>query len=227
MSTTVESKPFSWSYSQLKNFETCPKRYYHYNVAKDVVEPESAQLREGNDLHKAFELRLKDGIPLELPYAPHEAMLSRIYQAPGKGFTEQKLAFSSTFQPTTYFGRGVWFRTQIDYAKVVDDKAAIFDWKTGKPKDDLTQLQLMAAAMFIHMPTLQRVKSALVFVQHEQVERAEFERGDLTEIWGDILPRVKLVERARSTQTYPPKPGGLCKSWCAVTSCPFHGQGGR
>ena len=61
--TVVESAP-AWSYSALKNFETCAKRYYHYNVAKDVREPESEQLLAGNQLHAHFEARISKGVPL-------------------------------------------------------------------------------------------------------------------------------------------------------------------
>ena len=40
--TTTRNKPksFAWSYSKLKNFETCPKRSWHLDVARDIKEPE-------------------------------------------------------------------------------------------------------------------------------------------------------------------------------------------
>ena len=33
------------------------------------------------------------------------------------------------------------------------------------------------------------------------------------------------MEEAYRTTTYPPKPSGLCSSYCPVTSCPYHGKG--
>lgn len=216
---------FSWSYSVLKNFQTCPKRYYHYNVAKDVKEPETDQLRDGNRLHKVFENRLK-GQPLPLGYTHHERLLASIINAPGATYAEQKLAMTSTFTASAFFGKGVWFRTVIDCTKIDEAQttARVFDWKTGKPAEDITQLQLMGATLFCHMPSVQRVKAALVFVNHGHVEPAEFVRSDLPEIWGEILPRVRQVERARAAQEYPPTPSGLCKKYCAVASCPYHGR---
>lgn len=220
--TTVA--PFSWSYSVLKNFETCPKRYYHYNVMKDVVEPQTDQLRDGNRLHHVFDERLK-GKPLPLGFAQFENMLGRIVAAPGETHSEQKLAITSSFTPTTWFGNGAWFRGVIDCTKINGPVASIFDWKTGKPAEDLTQLQLLAATIFIHAPQVERVKAGLVFVGHNHVEPAEFVRDDTKEIWGEILPRVRQVERARQAQEFPPKPSGLCKKYCAVVSCPYHGRG--
>lgn len=219
------SAPFSWSYTQLKNFETCAKRYLHYNVEKDIKEPETDQLRAGNELHAHFEARIRHGTSLPLGFTQYEAMLARIVSAPGTTHGEQKLAITSSFAPVAFFGKGAWLRIVIDAAKVNDDFATVFDWKTGKPNEDMTQLQIFAAVMFHHLPKLQRVRSALVFVNHEHVEKAEFVRSDVTEIWGEILPRVRRMEKARQEQEFPPRPSGLCKKYCAVTSCPFHGQG--
>lgn len=228
MSTTVVAG-FAWSYSQLKNYETCPKRYFHYNVLKDIVEPKTAQLEEGDNLHKAFELRLK-GKPLPMGYGQYESLLARILAADGTTYAEQKLGVTSTFGPTAFFGKGSaspWLRTIIDCTKVASDgrSATAFDWKTGKPATDMTQCQLVAATVFIHQPQVERVKTALVFINHDKVEPEYFRRENLTEIWSEILPRVKAVEKARATQEYPPKPSGLCKKYCAVVSCPYHGKG--
>ncbi len=222
--TTVVN--YAWSYSALRNFETCPRRYYNYNVAKHVKEPEGPQLLEGKRLHEVFEARIKQAAPLPLGYGQYEGMLARFVGAAGVTYAEQKLAITSSFQPSAYFGKQVWFRTQVDAAKVrPDGVATIIDWKTGRPSMDMTQLQLMSAAMFIHQPAVMRVKAALVFLNHETAERAEFTREDQAEIWGEILPRVRAVEKARQTQEYPPIPSGLCKKYCAVTSCPYHGRG--
>lgn len=222
--TTTVVPGFAWSYSQLKNYETCPKRYYHYNVAKDVVEPSTSQLDAGNELHDAFDKRLK-GKPMPMGYAQYESLLARILAADGTTYAEQKLAITSAFAPTTFFGKGAWLRTVIDCVKVNGSVATAFDWKTGKPATDMTQCQLVAATVFIHQPQVMRVKTALVFVNYDKIEPEVFTRDGLTEIWGEILPRVKVVERARATQEYPPKPSGLCKKYCHVLSCPYHGKG--
>jgi hypothetical protein len=218
---------FTWSYSKLKNFETCPKRHLHYDVLRDVREPESAQMGEGHALHKAFELRVKNAKPLPLGMMQHEGLLARIIAAPGETYAEQKLALTQDFKPSGYFSKTVWFRTVVDLCKVNGAKATVFDYKTGKPNADMTQLQLLAATIFHYIPTLERIKSALIFVNHDHVEPAEFVRGDLTEIWSEIMPRVRAVEKAQRDEEFPPKPSGLCVKYCAVTSCPYHGRGTR
>jgi len=215
---------FTWSFSALKNFEVCARRYYNYNVARDVKEPESDAIKQGHAVHAAFDARIKTGKPLPLGMGMHEGMLAKFVQAPGETYAEQKLGLTSEFKPSAFFGKGVWFRTVLDATKVQGETATIVDWKTGRPDDDTTQLKLGAEVIFAHNQNIQHVRSAFMFVNHEQMEREDYVRSDLTEIWGDILPRVRKLVEARQQQNYPPKPGGLCRRYCAVTSCPFHGK---
>ena len=221
------SKPFSWSYSQLKNFETCAKRYYHYDLAKDVRDPETDAIREGNVLHKAFEQRVAKGVELPPGMARYEPLLAEIVEAPGTAYVEQKLALTSSFQPSEYFGPAVWFRTVVDLAKVREDGVAtVVDYKSGKVATDPTQLELIAMTVFAHMPKVHEVRAALAFVVHQHIDARSYTRNDITPVWSGILPRVRALEKARATQEFPPTPSGLCRRWCGVTSCPYHGKGG-
>ena len=222
------SNAFTWSYSALKNYETCPNRYYHYQVLKDVSEPQSDELKSGYALHTAFEHRVKSGRPLPVGMAKFEPMLATYVAAPGTTYAEQKLALTSEFRPTTYFAPDVWFRTVIDTAKIRADQgfALILDWKTGKPKADLTQLDLMAATTFLHDPAVHTIKASLAFVGYatSDWESERYQRADLRRIWGEVLPRVAALKAARTLNDFPPKPGGLCRKYCAVKSCPHHGR---
>lgn len=216
---------FTWSYSRLRNYETCPSRHYHYDIAKDIIEPESGMLAEGHAVHKALELRIAGGKKLPLGMGHYETVAARLEALPGENYAEQKLALTEKFAPVGFFGKGVWFRTVLDFTNIRNTTAAVIDYKTGKVTGDMTQLQLMSATIFHHAPEVQRVRARLLFLNHDHAERAEFVREDLTEIWGEILPRVKRLQRAIEERDFPPKPSGLCKRYCAVTSCPYHGVG--
>jgi hypothetical protein len=227
MSVTVDLRPgFSWSYSKLKNFETCPKRYYHYDVVEDIGEPESAELLFGNQMHAAYAKRCANNTPLPPTFASAEGIISKLLAAPGKKYVEQKWAITSTFQHTQWRSQDAWYRGVADFGKHNTDTATmvVVDWKSGKVKDDLTQLQLMAATVFIHFPTVQRVKAILAFTQYDHVEPATFTRSDQKEIWSEILPRVKELRKAHDEQSFPPKPSFLCRKYCGVVSCPHHGK---
>ena len=220
------STPFTWSYSRLKNYETCPKRHYHYDIAKDVSDA-TKQNTEGQDAHKAFELRLKRGVALPLPYAHHEPILAKLAGMGGITYPEQKLALTDKFKPTAFFAKNVWFRTVMDFCNINGTQAIVLDYKMGKPTSDMTQLQLMSATVMHYQPEIVKVKAGLLFLNHGIAERAEFQRGNLPQIWGGVLPRVRKLETAMRDQEYPPKPNGLCVRYCHVVSCPFHGRGSR
>jgi hypothetical protein len=155
----------------------------------------------------------------------YEPLLAKLASAPGAVHAERKLAISKDFAPVAWFAPGAWFRQVIDYTNVRNDGVAItLDYKTGRPKEDVTQLQLAAATIFAHDPEVTRVRAALVFVGYEQTEQAHYTRADLPEIWDEILPRVNALQRARTNNEFPPRPGGLCRRYCGVKTCPFNGK---
>jgi len=215
---------FSWSYSQLTDYETCPLRWYHKSIAKDVKEEESSFTRDGHALHDAFNARAR-GEPLRFPYTHHEPIFTRLDSRRGDHFPEQNLAIKRDFTPCAWMARETWFRGKIDFLKLNGFFATIIDWKSGKPKEDLTQLKLMAALMFAHNPMIERISTALAYVNHEIWKTATFDRSDLTQIWAEIMPRVNAMERAKLFEKFPPTPSGLCKRFCPVTSCQYHGKG--
>lgn len=229
MSTTVVKDTGAWSYSALKNFETCPRRYDAYDWSKTIPFVETEQIVAGHHLHKHFENRLLWGTSLPIGYGMFEPMLAKVAAAPGTLSGEARLALTAGFAASPYFGPQAWFRTVVDACVMKPDgaTATVFDWKTGRHKDEETQLQLMALALFIHHPALERVRAALVFVNYDSVHRMEFARGDTTELWAEILPRVRALMAARAAGAFPPKPSGLCRKYCDVRSCEFHGRGGR
>ena len=53
-----------------------------------------------------------------------------------------------------------------------------------------------------------------------------FAREDMPGMWRSLWPRIQALEAAHNTTTYPARPGGLCRSWCPVNTCPHHGVGG-
>lgn len=224
VTTYNKPKPFAWSYSRLKNFESCPKRHYEVDIIKSVKEEESEQLKFGNMLHDALAKRIKDGTPLPKPFAQYEPWVERIADPQGKILVEQKLAITKDFAPCDFFDRQAWFRGIGDVIKIVGPVALILDWKTGKVLEDSQQLALMAQCVFSHHPEVQKVRSEFIWLKEDATTRADFTRDDMVKLWGGLFPRIEALEQAHRTTTYPARPGNLCRRWCPVSSCPHHGQ---
>lgn len=223
--TTVRTRPkaFAWSYSKIKNFETCPKRYWHYDVNKDVKEPEGEALQYGNAVHAALAAALL-GDPLPNHFKNLQSWVDRIVTREGKILTEQKLAITNEFEPCDWFAKTAWYRGIADVIKITGRVALAIDWKTGKIVEDGSQLALMAQCIFSHHPDVERIRTEFVWLKEDATTRADFARKDMADVWKGILPRVSLLQNAHETMTFPPKPGGLCRKWCSVHSCPHQGQ---
>jgi hypothetical protein len=227
-------KPFSWSYSKLKNYETCPKRHYHVDLVRDFREEESEALLWGNQVHERLARIVANGgmRPDDIPAAHDHIEYMRVMaKVPGvRLITEGKYAVTEGFtlediKPVDWFDKRAWFRSIADVAVLGDKTAFAADWKTGKVLDDSVQLALMAVCIFVHHPNIMEVTTRYIWLKEDAITEEVFERGDVTAIMTRLAPRIQALKTAHETQTYNPKPGYLCRRYCPVTSCPHHGKG--
>ena len=216
------AKPFAWSYSTLGRYESCPKQYYHINLIKDVKDEygDSEAGAEGNAIHAALFRRVTKGDPLPLPLRHLEPMARRFADAPGEKHGELKLALNREFEPTGFFDPDVYLRAIIDLVIVRGTHATVFDYKTGKIKDDFTQLAMSAAVLSRYMPEIQTFDIAFVWLKHKNISKQSYTRPEFKVIWADLLPRAQQLELAVKTTDFPAKKSGLCKGYCPVKSCP-------
>lgn len=220
-------KPFSWSYSALKNFRTCQLRHQQVDRLKAFKE-DSEQLRWGNTLHGALAKSIRDGsaLPTVMQHYRNYVETARRHGQHGWAVsTELKLAFSRTIAPTSYFDGATWFRGVVDVLFLQPPIAMMWDWKTGKVLEDLIQLGLFAQMVFAHHPEVEQVDTAYVWLANDALTHETWTRADMAKVWNDVMPDVKKMEEAYNTDVYHPMPGGLCKNYCPVDSCQYHGVG--
>ena len=95
MGTTT--KP-AWSFSSIKTFDQCPKKYYHLKVAKDYEENfETEAILYGNEFHKAAEEYVSgvvDSLDPRFEYA--ENALNRLKDMKGEKLCEHKMGLTAT-----------------------------------------------------------------------------------------------------------------------------------
>lgn len=233
------AKEWSWSYSKLKNYEECPRKHYEVDLAKTAAETQSddpdSPLNWGNRVHDAFAKVLKGEIELPAEMLAYQKWIDRVKSGPGKLLVEQKFAITRNFEKTTWFGNDVWVRMIGDVVRLDDpftDRhgnryrlALVLDWKTGKIVEDSVQLMLMAQALFSHYPDLTHVRSEFVWLKDDCTTPELFTRKEVADAWMSLLLRVDSLETAAKTQSYPPKPGRLCKKFCPVESCVYWRKG--
>lgn len=224
--TTKKAKQTAWSFSRLNNYETCPKKFWHTSVRKDVKEGEGEAMRYGKLVHKALELRISKNKKLPLNLQHLERYANLLAMAEGEKLTEQQLAIDNMFNPSDWFSKETWCRAIIDLAIVKDIHAIVLDYKTGKISDDFTQLRLAGVMLMLHKPEIQTVELGYLWTKDKKLTRADtcLTRADIKLVISDLMPRIKKYEAAHRIESFPARQGYLCKKYCPVKACPYHGE---
>jgi hypothetical protein len=228
-------KPFTWSFSSLTNFETCANKYAQTSVYKTFPDTMSADGVWGVAVHTALEKRLtvKQPLPDDMPFEKWARVIESMKKPDDTLRCEIKVALNRQFRQTGYWDKDVWYRGVLDLFLIQGggSTAWVGDWKTGKVKDDPTQLKLFVASASCLYPDIERYVVKNIWLKHDQItpknnEGDIFMREWIPGIWQEILPRVKRMEDAYNSQVFPMKPNGLCKNYCPVLSCPHNGRHG-
>jgi CRISPR/Cas system-associated exonuclease Cas4 (RecB family) len=209
----------SWTYSQLDAYESCPRKFYHTKVKRDVIEPPTIHTEWGTRVHTAMENYVLNGDPLPEGMAQWEPLVKKIAALPGQKLTEYKYALDRNFQPAEW--KQSWSRGIADLVVIHKDKAAVMDYKTGKRKPT-EQLDLYAAYAFAHHPEVSVVTTGFVWLKERKIDWKPIKRDEVPVVWQGLLPRIAKLESAYERDRWPARTSGLCNGWCPVTSCEFN-----
>lgn len=217
--------PLAHSYSAVKEFENCPKKYHETRILKRFKREDTQATLYGTEVHKALELYLTGPKTLPPQYAHFERFVEPIDKLAGEMKCEVKMGIKADFSPCDFFDKDVWFRGVPDVL-VVNHRtnvARVVDWKTGKSSRyaDTAQLELLAGMVFSHYPKVEKVKGALVFLIAEDIVKADFTREQYGEIMSKWAGKASMIESALEHGTWNARPTPLC-GWCPVTDCTHH-----
>ena len=213
----------AWSYSSIKTFEQCPKKYFHLKVVKDVKDDPGPEAVYGTEVHLAAEEFIRDGKPIPDKYGFIRPVVERLANFPGEKRTEMKVALrkeGTEFSPCSFFDKEVWYRGIIDLLIINGERAHLLDYKTGKNAKyaDMKQLDLMAGAVFVHYPQVQEIKSGLLYVVSNEFPKKVHVREKLGEYLSVFDDQLERLNAAMEHGVFNPKSGPLC-GWCPVVEC--------
>ena len=221
----------SWSYSSLKVFQQCPKKYYHLRVKKDFKDEDSTATIYGKELHTAAEEFIRDGKPIPAKFSFLVPTISALAKIEGDKHCEIKLGVAKRdgrFVACDFFAKDVWWRGIADLLIINKDKhtAYLVDYKTSKNAKyaDTKQLDLLAGAVFTHFPEVFTIKSALLFVVSEEIVKKEHEFMMKSSYLNCMEPELVRLEAAMKNDVWNPVSGPLCK-FCPVTECSHNRKG--
>jgi hypothetical protein len=219
----------AWSFSSIKTFDQCPKKYYHLKVAKDFQEDQNAEhLIYGTRFHEAAEFYIRDNTPLPSEFNYAKSALDKLKAMDGEKLCEYEMGLTENLEACGFKAPDVWWRGIADLIILRGDVAFVLDYKTGKSAKyaDKGQLELMALAVFKHFPQVNHVKAGLLFVIANAFPKAEYTRAQEPEMWQKWLTDYAKMKMAYSTNVWNPRTSGLCKKHCVVLACPHNGRNG-
>jgi len=213
----------AWSYSRLNSYETCPKKFWHTAIEKNVKEPESEAMRYGTEVHKALELRIGKGKKLPMHLTHLEKFAVKLADPSREILTEQKLAITDEFEPTGFFDKDVWCRAILDLSLISGDTAILIDHKTGRISDDFTQMKLAAAMFKLFRPEIKNITIVFWWIKEKTFTQQVLTEEDINDLWNELLPRVSAYNEAFKRDEFPARSNGLCRKYCWVKTCPHNG----
>lgn len=217
-----------WSFSSLKTFQQCPKKYYHTKVAKDVKEPDTQATLYGKSAHTVAEEFIRDKTPVPPKFDYMQPVLDQLNNIPGEKHCEVQLGMTKDLESCAFNAKNVWWRGIADLVIINEDKqlAHSVDYKTSKSARyaDVKQLDLVAAGLFAKYPTINRVKSALIFVVSKEFVKAEHHREMVPKYMEKPAQDVARIEAALQNGVWNPVQGPLCR-FCAVRQCEYNRSG--
>jgi len=213
---------FVWSHSSLKTFQQCPKKYYHLKVAKDIVDTPHESAVYGSAVHLAAEEHVRDGKPVPKKYGYMEPILESLTKIEGEKHCEIKLGLTRDLEHCDFSAKNVWWHGIVDLLIVDHDKnlAHMVDYKTSKNARyaDPQQLDLMAVAVFAKFPSIQKIKSALLFVVSNEFVRKEHYADKRKQYMQGVMPDLQRLSSAFNSGVWNPVSGPLCR-FCPVKTC--------
>ena len=218
------------SYSFLNEEANCPRKAYHRYVARDLPREEKSDAqKEGIQVHSAFERRINEGTPLPslfLKWEPVGDMFDRYVKrfAEHGGFirAELKLAMNANHKPVDFWNKSGWLRGVIDVAVVFPGyrTAQLWDWKTGKVREDPQELEIQGLLLKAAHPKLENITGRYVWLKDEKLG-TEHDLSDTDRTAASVRAQLSEIQRRKD---WPARPNPLC-AFCPVKSCEHNRTG--
>jgi CRISPR/Cas system-associated exonuclease Cas4 (RecB family) len=210
---------FTWSYSALKDYINCPRKYHEVKVLKRFETKVTQAMTFGTEVHKHCEDYIGEGKPLPKNYQHFKPVLDSLLEIGGTRYPEHEMGLKPDGSPCQFADPDRWVRGIADLLIVDGEQAYIVDYKTGSNKyPDPKQLKLMALMVFAHFPEVQNIKAGLLFIVHTSFVDESYTRSQVEELWGHFRPDLQRLQTSYDTGVWNPNRTPLC-GWCPVTSC--------
>lgn len=212
-----------YSYTSFNCYQNCPKQFYYRYIAKSLPFVETEQMAWGKRVHTAFErrLKLKEALP---PALAHLEPIPRAIESAPRMIVEQTLIITREGRPGNKTNGFLSSRCDVGTFDEGYSLAYLIDWKTGKPREDDTELCFQAITLNCHYPTVRSVGGAYCWIKDGRVGADHDLMTNIHPAWAQLCEVVDLIELQKKDgeNGFPAKPGKFFPCpYCAATFCPY------
>lgn len=232
------------SWSRLKTFNECPRKFHLQFITKSFKEEEkSIHLVKGEQLHKQLEdyVNAKNGATaMPLGFSPEVRQtlpyVDRLFDLfEGGVYAEAQIACTKEWEKCEWFAKETAFRSIWDVTALSKASMFIGDYKSGKVYpygEGFGQLHLSAAMGLKRFPEVPAINTAYIYIEHKVIEKTKVTREPTDEVdaKGRRIPHLAEVvahfdrefEKVNAEVKWEPTPNENCK-WCPATKgqCKF------
>ena len=202
-----------WSHTMLQDLSNCLWKGYRKYVVKDLPKEQKSKEQElGIYVHRAFEtaIRACDVSTLPEVYRPLAAPMVAM-----GAVAELKLGVDEMGQAADFWsarGRGV-----VDVLIKRPGTALLFDWKTGKVREDPRELMAQSYLLKANYPDIERVQGAYVWLAESRL--GEMHNLTNTDRWlNGTKSTLAQAQEAAETGHWRKTRNPLC-NYCPVKDC--------
>lgn len=215
-----------FSFSKINLFRTCERQFEAKHVTKEVIFQPTAATQWGTEIHAAAEYAINDGKPLTPRYAVLQPYLDTINSVEGTKRAEVEYAITKDLKPCSFWSKDAKLRGKLDVEINQGNRIQIVDWKSGKAKpNDFNELRCFSVLTFLNNPEVEKTRNVYVWLKGDSKPTVEVQdRSNIASLLEPLQDTMDKIERALETDTFRPKPSGLCGAWCDVVNCQHNGR---
>jgi hypothetical protein len=177
-------------------------------------------------VHTAAEEYIRDGVDVPEKFAYMRPILEAFKNIKGEKHCELEMGIAihkGKFIACKFDAPNYWWHGIADLVIIDGGRAYLADYKTSKNAKyaDTKQLDLLAAAVFLHFPHVIEIKSALAFVVSGEFVKKEHHSFYKERYLDAMKPELDRLEAALDNKVWNPVSGPLC-GFCPVDTCVHH-----
>lgn len=206
-----------WNFTLLNDFANCAFKALHKHILKDLPkEPMSKEMSEGIRVHTELEQAAKSGARTP-SYVMYEKLVDPIFY--NKPQAEVMLGMTDEITPSPFFG-SPWGRGKVDILIKRESVAIIFDWKTGKVREDPRELHQHALLIKANFPEVEKITGAYVWLKESRLGEV-YDLSNTDRVFNGTKANMAEMQTCLDKGRWEPTPNPLC-GWCPVKKCQFN-----